>query len=53
MEKLINIRQNPATFLLVIMLPLAVIIALEIFSLSKRSVAAKEGKKDEKDNSDK
>ncbi len=53
MEKLINIRQNPTTFLLVIMLPLTVIIALEIFSLSKRSVDAKDGKKDEKDKDNK
>ena len=53
MEKLINIRQNPSTFLLVIMLPLTVIIALEIFSLSKRSVNAKDGKADEKDKDNK
>ena len=53
MEKLINIRQNPTTFLLVIMLPLTVIIALEIFSLSKRSVNAKDGKEDEKDKDNK
>jgi len=44
MAKLINIRQNPATFLLVIMLPLCVIIALELFSFSKRSTAVKDDK---------
>lgn len=49
MAKLMNIRQNPATFLLVIMLPLCVIIALEMFSFSKRSAAVKDGKESEDD----
>lgn len=47
MEKLINIRQNPTTFLLVVMLPLCFIIALELFNFSKRNVAEKDDKKNE------
>ncbi|MBQ5825454.1 MAG: signal peptidase I [Clostridia bacterium] len=50
MEKLMNIRQNPATFLLVIMLPLCFIIALELFSFSKRNTAEKDGKSSENEN---
>lgn len=46
MEKLINIRQNPAVFLVVVLIPLTVIIALEMFNFSKRS-AEKGDKKDE------
>ncbi len=48
MEKLVNIRQNPATFLLLILLPMSLIIALEIFNISKKSAAIKDGKNDEK-----
>lgn len=51
MEKLMNIRQNPAVFLVVILVPLTVIIALELFSFSKRS-AEKDDKKDD-ENKDK
>ena len=51
MEKLMNIRQNPAVFLVVILVPLTVIIALEMFSFSKRS-AEKDDKKDD-ENKDK
>ena len=47
MEKLVNIRQNPSTFFLVILLPMCIIIALEVFDISKRNAAAKDGKNDE------
>ncbi len=47
MEKLMNIRQNPTTFLLVIMLPLCFIIALELFSFTRRNTAEKDGKSSE------
>lgn len=51
MEKLINIRQNPAVFLVVVLIPLTVIIALEMFSFSKRS--AEKGDKKDEENKDK
>lgn len=47
MEKLVNIKQNPMVFFLVVMLPLTVIIALELFNLSKRKAEANGGDKDE------
>lgn len=47
MEKLMNIRQNPTTFFLVIMLPLCFIIALELFSFTRRNTAEKDGKSSE------
>ncbi len=52
MEKLQNIRSNPGTFFLVIMLPLTAVIALELFDLSKRKAAIKEDNKNE-ENKDK
>lgn len=51
MEKLINIRQNPAVFLVVVLIPLTVIIALEMFNFSKRS--AEKGDKKDEENKDK
>lgn len=47
MEKIVNLRQNPVTFLLVILLPMCIIIGLEVFNVSKKSAAVKDGKKDE------
>ncbi len=49
MEKLQNVRSNPGTFFLVVMLPLTVVIALELFDLSKRKAAVKEENKNEED----
>lgn len=51
MEKLINIRQNPAVFLVVVLIPLTVIIALEMFNFSKRS--PEKGDKKDEENKDK
>ena len=47
MEKIVSLRQNPATFLLVILLPMCVIIGLEVFNISKKNAAIKDGKNDE------
>lgn len=47
MEKLVNLRQNPTTFLLVVLLPMCLIIGLEVFSISKKNAAIKDGKTDE------
>ncbi len=47
MEKLINLRQNPMTFFLLIMLPMCALIAFEVFGIAKKSAAAKDGKANE------
>lgn len=45
MEKLMNIRENPAIFLVIVVLPMCIIITLEIFNISKKM----NEKSDEKD----
>ena len=47
MEKLINVRNNPATFFVLILIPMCAIIALQVFDISKKSAAIKESKNDE------
>lgn len=47
MEKLVKLRENPATFFLLILLPMCVIIAFEVFSIYKKNTAAKDGKSSE------
>ena len=44
MQKLVNLRQNPATFFVLILLPMCVIIAYEVFAIYKKSTAEKDGK---------
>lgn len=44
MQKLVNLRQNPATFFVLILLPMCVIIAYEVFTIYKKSTAEKDGK---------
>ncbi len=44
MQKLVNLRQNPATFFVLILLPMCVIIAYEVFTIYKKSTAEKEDK---------
>ncbi|MBQ3498384.1 MAG: signal peptidase I [Clostridia bacterium] len=47
MEKLVNLRQNPATFFVLILLPMCTLIAFEVFSIYKKNTAAKDGKSSE------
>ncbi len=47
MEKLVKLRENPATFFLLILLPMCVIISLEFFSIYKKNAAAKDSKDSE------
>lgn len=47
MQKLVNLRQNPATFFVLILLPMCVIIAYEVFTIYKKSTAEKDGKTSE------
>ncbi len=44
MQKLVNLRQNPATFFVLILLPMCVIIAYEVFTIYKKSTAEKDVK---------
>lgn len=44
MQKLVNLRQNPATFFVLVLLPMCVIIAYEVFTIYKKSTAEKDGK---------
>lgn len=44
MQKLVNLRQNPATFFVLILLPMCVIIAYEVFTIYKKSTAEKDDK---------
>ena len=47
MQKLVNLRQNPSTFFVLILLPMCVIIAYEVFTIYKKSTAEKDGNTDE------
>jgi signal peptidase len=44
MQKLVNLRQNPATFFVLILLPMCVLIAYEVFTIYKKSTAEKDDK---------
>jgi signal peptidase len=44
MQKLVNLRQNPATFFVLILLPMCVIIAYEVFTIYKKSTAENDSK---------
>lgn len=44
MQKLVNLRQNPATFFVLILLPMCVIIAYEVFTIYKKSTTEKDDK---------
>ena len=47
MEKLVNLRQNPMTFFLLIVLPICGLIAFEAFGIYQKSIAAKDDKANE------
>lgn len=48
LQKLMTVRENPAVFLVVVVLPMCVIITLELINISKKMNETKDGKEDEK-----
>ncbi len=48
LKKLMTVRENPAVFLVVVVLPMCIIITLELINISKKMNEAKDEKEDEK-----